>query len=349
MMSEAALGRRHGIRLAGALLATAALSACSEGDSLAFLQPKSEGVEVARNETATTKLVERDVEAPDVFSATEAGLWDGRPSLGGVWVAHPDVSEPERVIIRNTSNDKFVIGALFRRERDIPGPRLQASSDAAAALGMLAGAPVQLNVTALRREEVSPGPSAAPVAAAPVAEEPADADAEIADAAAIAIADTAAPIETAPEAEAEVLDTATATTANAEQPATKKSWFGAGLFGKRNKDVGEPLNALDPQPIAASAPSVETKPLASSSPPPQKSSLEKPYVQIGIFSVEENANNTADQMRNNGIVPTVFEQSSNGKEFWRVVVGPAQSSSERASLLKKIKGIGFSDAYAVTN
>ena len=349
MMSEAALGRRHGIRLAGALLATAALSACSEGDSLAFLQPKSEGVDVARTETATTTLVERDVEAPDVFSATEAGLWDGRPSLGGVWVAHPDVSEPERVIIRNTSNDKFVIGALFRRERDIPGPRLQASSDAAAALGMLAGAPVQLNVTALRREEVSPEPSAAPVAAAPVAEEPADADAEIADAAAIAIADTAAPIETAPEAEAEVLDTATATTANAEQPATKKSWFGAGLFGKRNKDVGEPLNELDPQPIAASAPSVETKPLASSSPPPRKSSLEKPYVQIGIFSVEENANNTADQMRNNGIVPTVFEQSSNGKEFWRVVVGPAQSSSERASLLKKIKGIGFSDAYAVTN
>lgn len=343
MMSEAALGRRRGIRLAGALLATAALGACSEGDSLAFLQPKSEGVEVARNETSTTKLVERDVEAPDVFSATEAGLWDGRPSLGGVWVAHPDVSEPERVIIRNTSNDKFVIGALFRRERDIPGPRLQASSDAAAALGMLAGAPVQLNVTALRREEVSPEPSAAPTAAAPVADEPADADAEIADAAAIAIGDTAAPVET------EVLDTATATAANTEPPAPKKSWFGAGLFGKRNKDVGEPLNALDPQPIAASAPSVETKPLASSSPPPQKSSLDKPYVQIGIFSVEENANNTADQMRNNGIVPTVFEQSSNGKEFWRVVVGPAQSSSERASLLKKIKGIGFSDAYAVTN
>ncbi len=347
MMSEAALGRRRGIRLAGALLATAALGACSEGDSLAFLQPKSEGVEVARNETSTTKLVERDVEAPDVFSATEAGLWDGRPSLGGVWVAHPDVSEPERVIIRNTSNDKFVIGALFRRERDIPGPRLQASSDAAAALGMLAGAPVQLNVTALRREEVSPEPGAAPAAAAPVADEPADADAEIADAAAIVIGDTAAPVETA--AETEALDTATATAANAEQPAPKKSWFGAGLFGKRNKNVGEPLNALDPQPIAASAPSVETKPLASSSPPPQKSSLDKPYVQIGIFSVEENANNTADQMRNNGIVPTVFEQSSNGKEFWRVVVGPAQSSSERASLLKKIKGIGFSDAYAVTN
>ena len=85
-----------------------------------------------------TELVERDVEAPEVFQVTEPGLWDGRPSLGGVWVAHPDVTEPERVIVRNEANGKFVIGALFRRERDIPGPRMQASSDAAAALGMLA-------------------------------------------------------------------------------------------------------------------------------------------------------------------------------------------------------------------
>ena len=91
----------------------------------------------------TTKTTERDVEAPEVFSATENGLWDGRPSLGGVWVAHPDVKEPERVIIRNKTNGSFVVGALFRRARDIPGPRLQISSDAADALGMLAGAPAK--------------------------------------------------------------------------------------------------------------------------------------------------------------------------------------------------------------
>jgi hypothetical protein len=102
-----------------------------------------------------TKTTERDVEAPQVFSATEDGLWDGRPSLGGVWVAHPDVKDPERVIIRNTTNGNFVVGALFRRARDLPGPRLQISSDAAEALGMLAGAPAQLNVTALRKEQIA--------------------------------------------------------------------------------------------------------------------------------------------------------------------------------------------------
>ncbi len=91
-----------------------------------------------------------DVAAPEVFQATEAGLWDGRPSLGGIWVAHPDVTDPEKVLIRNAANGQSVIGALFRRERAMPGPRIQVSSEAAAELGMLAGAPVELSVTALR-------------------------------------------------------------------------------------------------------------------------------------------------------------------------------------------------------
>jgi len=103
--------------------------------------------------STSTRLVDRDVEAPEVFQTRDKALWDGRPSLGGVWVASPDAKDPERVIIRNTANGKFVIGALFRREIENPGPKLQISSDAAAALGILAGAPADVSVTALRREE----------------------------------------------------------------------------------------------------------------------------------------------------------------------------------------------------
>lgn len=116
-------------------------------------------------QATSVKLVDRDVEAPEVFQVTDQALWDGRPSLGGVWVASPDAVDPERVILRNTENGKFVIGALFRRERDNPGPPLQISSDAAAALGLLAGQPASLQVTALRREEVAPTP---PDATAPI-------------------------------------------------------------------------------------------------------------------------------------------------------------------------------------
>jgi len=101
-----------------------------------------------------TNLVERDIEAPDVVNISEAGLWDGRPSLGGIWVAHPDAKDPEKVIIRNPQNRKFVIGALFRREREFSGPSLQLSSDAADALGILAGQPTNVSVVALRRQSV---------------------------------------------------------------------------------------------------------------------------------------------------------------------------------------------------
>lgn len=274
-----------------ALCAVVALAGCQEGGEFTLFPPK-EG-EIGSTPT-TTKLVERDVEAPDVFSANENGLWDGRPSLGGVWVAYPDVSDPERVIIRNESNGKFVIGALFKRERDNPGPKIQVSSDAASALGMLAGQPTLLNVTALRKEEVP--------------EEP-------------VIADTA--IET------QELDPLAAAAA-AIDAADPKPMESVG-------DISPAAGATAPAPTPVAAPA------------PATNSLSKPYVQIGIFSVESNATSTASLLRGNGIEPTVYEQESNGKKFWRVVVGPASSSADRSALLKKVKGLGFGDAYAVTN
>jgi cell division septation protein DedD len=151
-----------------------ALAACAEGNGPSLFKGNGEGSGIFKKKNdggglfgkkktttskpakdGTIKLVERDVESPEVFQVTEKALWDGRPSLGGVWVAHPDSKQPERVIIRNQSNGKFVIGALFKRERDNPGPRVQLSSDAANALGVLAGSPTTLNVTALRRETVN--------------------------------------------------------------------------------------------------------------------------------------------------------------------------------------------------
>lgn len=289
-------------KLAGILLAATFLTGCDESGQLGFLQSGDEAATAETDTTTTTKLVERDVESPDVFQVTEAGLWDGRPSLGGVWVAHPDVGEPERVIIRNKANGKFVIGALFRREREIPGPRLQASSDAAAALGMLAGAPVELDVTALRRETVEETPDPAPL------EEPAAVQtASLPAAEADAITDTALdPIAAA------------AAAIEAAEPKTTKT---------------------EPTPSQAVA---KASPQARSVSP-----LDKPFIQIGIFSIESNAKRTADQMRNAGMLPTVFEEKLSGKTYWRVVVGPAMTKGERSALLKQIRATGFSDAYAV--
>lgn len=293
---------------AALLLATSLLAACDEnGEFVAMqaLEPQNADVESTAQDGTNITSVERDVEAPDVFSATEAGLWDGRPSLGGIWVAHPDVNEPERVIIRNTDNDKFVVGALFRRERDIPGPRLQISSDAAEALGMLAGAPADLNVTALRKEEVEI-----------ISETPAPVEAETVVAVDVIEATTLDPIASA----AAALDAP----APRVKPATQSASAAKAI---------QPTAA--PEPTKAAAPTT--------------SNLSKPFIQIGIFSVEANAERTAKQMRGAGVTPMIKQFETDGKSFWRVVVGPSATSAERAKLLTKIKGEGFTDAYAVTN
>lgn len=272
-------------------IALVALAGCEGGFELPFGGGSGETAQTA-SVAAAQPGEERDVEAPEVFRAAESGLWDGRPSLGGVWVAHPDVTDPERVIIVNNANGSSVIGALFRREREAPGPRIQVSSDAATELGLLAGQPQQLTVTALRREVVeAPAPVALPDAE-PIATETLDGDPIAAAAAAIDEAESAPAI----------------TPAAAPAPAA-------------------------PAPVPASAPS----------------SLEKPFIQIGIFSIEANANNTGASLRNAGIIPTILRQESQGKTFWRVIVGPSTNETERAQVLTQVKSLGFNDAYFVTN
>ena len=272
------------------------LAACEDGQGFNPFQQSANSSSTSTEATPRAgRMVERDVEAPDVFSVSEAGLWDGRPSLGGVWVAHPDVKDPERVIIRNDATDQFVIGALFRKERETPGPRIQVSSDAAAEIGMLAGAPQQVSIVALRRETVeeAPDPTEAPT------EEALNSPAQIEASELDPIAGAAAAIDAAEGTEV----------------------------------AAAPADAPAPEPA----------------PRPTSSSLDKPFIQIGIFSVEQNAQNTAASMRTAGIVPTVKQSSSSGKTFWRVIVGPATNSAERTELLNKVKEKGFNDAYFVTN
>ncbi|MDW3225220.1 MAG: SPOR domain-containing protein [Paracoccaceae bacterium] len=274
-----------------------ALAGCDDAGSFSLndvfnAEPDAEAGSTSR--TQEDQVSERDIEAPDVFSVSEAGLWDGRPSLGGVWVAHPDVTEPERVIIRNQANGQSVVGALFRRARDVPGPRLQMSSDAAEALGVLAGAPAELNVVALRKEVIAQPPN------------PSDQGAS---------GGTSEITETP-------LDPVAVATAAPDAP------------GSSQADNG--------QTATRPAPSENQSNLPQSTPG-------KPYVQIGIFSEEANAERAAKQMRSAGLIPKVEKRETDGRPFWRVVVGPATTTAEQGELLNTTKGEGFTDAYAVTN
>lgn len=309
-------------------------SACEEGAKpLGFLGKDAETAETGAelSPDVAKRQVDTDVEAPDIFQVTEPGLWDGRPSLGGVWVAHPDVKDPERVIIRNTANGKFVIGALFRRERENPGPKVQISSDTAAALDILAGQPQELNVTALRREE------------APAAE-----DAPAADDAAL-VAEVApedgGPVAATPD-DLEPLAAAEAAIAAIESD-TSDAAAPVPASGKRQAKLAADAS-LAPGAVAV-LPSDGTKPEAAPAAKPAASSLAKPFIQIGIFSVQANAAAAAQGLGSAGLPTQVKAESSQGKGFWRVVVGPADSEAARKAQLDKVKASGYADAYFVSN
>jgi len=440
-----AKGTRFGPqRLAVLAVSVLALAGCEEGLNLQG-EAAPDGEPEASESSDTVELFpqvssgsQRDVEAPDVFQLTEAGLWDGRPSLGGIWVAHPDVGQPERVLIKNTSNNKTVTGALFRRERDLPGPALQVSSSAASQLGMLAGAPSRLQVVALRREEIQVAPpEAEPEVTEETATEVADSDAAPLDeaepkpakrkwwqkkpaedtgtaaavtagaaaGAAVVASDTDGD-ETAPVAEQtaaaveaevkppaekpakrkwwqkkpaeetaaataaaavaateaateEVAETATQTAALADPEVTppsekpkKRKWW-------QKKDPNE-ITETPLDPIAGAAAAIEaSEPTAAAAPTAtaaaattaaaSTSALTKPYVQVGTFGVEANANSAAEKVRRNGMAAQVRELKTEDKTVWRVLVGPADTRAQRRAILSDVKDLGFTDAFTASN
>lgn len=267
----------------------------------------------ATEETSETAMVgpiefeERDVEAPDVFQETDKALWDGRPSLGGVWIAHPNNKQPERVMIVNNSNGKFVVGALFRRDATAPGPKLQLSSDAASALGVLAGAPTELTVTALRRETVQVSVNETPTDA-----EPGDGPEDVAQTALAAI-DASADTDAKPDQKGDTKAAPTQTAAS--------------------KPVAKPT-AAPAKPVVAAVSSAN-------------SALSAPFIQIGFYSVEANAKAAASTLGKKSIAWKIAPTTIKGKTFWRVLAGPAANKSERNKILKSVKDIGYGDAYAV--
>lgn len=302
------------------------LTACEGQDAFDLLNATSTGDDASQTTASQAGGQAVEAEAPDVFGVSDTGLWDGRPSLGGVWVAYPDVADPERVVIRNQANGSFVIGALFRRERDNPGPRFQVSSDAAEALNILAGQPTELEVVALRR----------------VVTEAAEQEAEEA-ASAVAAVEPQQTEETAPVV-AEAAPQPAAEPAPGVDPAEIAA---AALAQAEGREVD--FNSALPAAGAGSGPvesqTLEQVPAAA----PAASSLEKPYIQIGIFNEKDNARRTAEQIAEAGLAVETLEQESQGKQFYRVIVGPAPNFDTRAQALSSVRALGFTDAYFVTN
>ncbi|WP_413870723.1 SPOR domain-containing protein, partial [Albidovulum sp.] len=100
---------------------------------------------------------------------------------------------------------------------------------------------------------------------------------------------------------------------------------------------------------AAGAAASTATPRPSAAAAPASAAIKRGYIQIGIFSQEANAKRAADQMTAAGMAAAVRSDQSNGKTYWRVIVGPSASVAERDALVARVKGIGYPDAYPVSN
>ena len=191
-------------------------------------------------------------EKPEILDISAAVIWDGNQTLGGNWISHPGVDSPERVLIKNISNGKSVVGAIFQQTKKMKSEPALISSDAAKALDIAQNEQTKVQIVAIRVPE------------------------------------------------------STASTKIIAKTITEKS---------------APL---------------ETK-------------LSKPFIQIGIFGVQDNANKTKDKMSKLNLPVNILDFQIKGKPYWRVVAGPASTSDSRKNMLKDIKSAGFTDAYYVSN
>ena len=197
---------------------------------------------------ANVKLAEK----PEILDISSSVIWDGAQTLGGNWVSHPDVASPERVLIKNISNGKSIVGAVFQQTKKMKTGSALISSDAAKALDITQNEKTKVQIVAVRTPESSTPP----------------------------------------------------------------------------KIISEPntSNNASLEMIAA-----------------------KPFIQVGIFGVQNNAKKTKDQMLNLNLPVNILDFQIKGKPYWRVVVGPSSTSDSRKNMLKTIKSAGFTDAYFVSN
>ena len=191
-------------------------------------------------------------EEPKFLDISTSVIWDGSQTLGGNWVSHPNIKSPERVLIKNTTNGRSVVGAVFQQTKNLNKGLAAISSDAAKALGISKNTETKLQIIAIEVIENSK-------------------------------------------------DNADYTSKSLEKNLTSNA------------------------------------------------KLTKPFIQIGIFGVENNAVKTGNQMSKLGLPTNTFDFKIKGKTYWRVVAGPATTLENKNNMLNTIKSAGFTDAYFVSN
>lgn len=270
-----------------------------------------------RPSTATQKTLSGEVERADIFSETGNAIWDGRPTLGGQWVASVSTKDLERVRITRTDTGQSVEGALFRIEPGTPGPDLMLSSDAARALGIVAGSPTPISVVALR--DAAPAP-------VPAAEEPV---VLTEDASQAEIETTALEPQRSDDAEAP---------AAAPAPAPAAATSNDSSLAPQSTSIPAARNAQsssggpkDPSVGTAAAPTQEV--------------TKKPVLEIATFKTEQEADIALAKLASQGLVARKTTRRVLFSKQWIVFLGPFENSAELVEARKAASAAGFTEAF----
>lgn len=313
-------------------LCFAALAGCAETKlGVHFLKSATRTVESASGPVSTPvkptqpALAQADARlAPERFSAAGTAVWDGAGTLEGVWIAHPLAERPERVRVLNTATGATVESAMFRRDPAMPGPSIIVSSDAARALGLIPGAPTELEVTALVDDE--PSAHGTEVATATNA----------AEARALPGPAPVSTVMAGPGPAIVTVDAGAAPTPPRPRPASRTSIDSAG-------DMGAIVHAADTTPRARPAKAREA--------PPQPQPIAGPpagrYLQVGSFGVEANAAALVERLRAGDQPSRLVERDAGGRRMSIVLIGPLASDEAVASAREAAAAEGINDAIEV--
>ena len=92
-------------------------------------------------------------EKPKILDIAATVIWDGSQTLGGNWVSHPNIKTPERVSIKNSTNGKSVVGAVFQQTKNFNKGLAAISSDAAKALSISKNKETEIHIVAVTETE----------------------------------------------------------------------------------------------------------------------------------------------------------------------------------------------------
>jgi hypothetical protein len=359
-------------------VAASALSGCEQPGAAVPVAP-TETASAAAPSASIPDAVIADTD-PDAFDLTESTYWDGRPSLGGLWVAHPLADKPMRARIINEDTGASADGALFRRDAALPGPPIMLSYDAARAIGVKAGIVTQIRIVALKdeatlaaerkaatpeaastsaeasvetvalppAEDAAPQPAAkavaAPAAPAPATETPAPQ---------IAASEAAAPATAAEAAAGEELakkpipsPDPSAEVPPKSPPESPPLATAAPADGEKSEFATAVKAALSEDPAKVAAASEEAPPAQT----PPAPALKNRLIQIATFQLAVNAEKTATSFREDGVPAEVRQGLASGeRRMSRVLLGPFDDAEAQSAAMSAARKRGFKDAYYVDN